>query len=120
MNKNRVILAGNITDDVKVFNKCNKFSLAVNNFYNDSTLYVDVVAFGKLADVVKKLASKGRGVLVEGRLDIQRTKKDETWYTNVSVVAEDIQFERLAIGAKNSTPGTEPEPVSPESDDVPF
>ena len=79
---NKVIMIGNLTKDPeKVQYSGNttivNFRLAVNRTYkngqgqkqNDVT-FVDVKAFGKIADTLLKYATKGRQILVEGRLSM--------------------------------------------------
>ena len=104
-NFNKVILVGNLTRDPELrvtpqgLSIC-KLSLAVNrNFKTSSgedqeeTTYVDVDAFGKPAEIISKYMSKGRPILVEGRL------KTDSWTSQagekrskLKVVLENFQF----------------------------
>lgn len=55
-----------------------RFSLAVNHRYKqggetkDEVCFIDVVIFGKQAETAGEYLSKGKGVLVEGRLQQRR------------------------------------------------
>jgi single-strand DNA-binding protein len=77
-NYNRIILVGNLTKDPESRNLesgsivC-KFGLAVNrrSKNNDETIFVDIVAWDKLAEICQQYLTKGRSVLVEGRLVIR-------------------------------------------------
>lgn len=78
--RNSVQLIGNLGKDVEVktFDNGNSvinFSLATSEFYNNSegekvqtTQWHRVVAWGKKADQMKSLLSKGNQVLVSGKL----------------------------------------------------
>ena len=77
---NRAIIAGNLTRDPEVRYTVNKkayarFTVAVNNRYKDangelqeSTDYINVVAWGNNAEVTGKYLKKGSPVLIEGRI----------------------------------------------------
>lgn len=104
-NFNKVILVGNLTRDPELrvtptgLSIC-KLSLAVNRNYKTSsgedqeeTTFVDVDAFGKPAEIISKYMSKGRPILVEGRL------KTDSWTSQagekrskLKVVLENFQF----------------------------
>jgi single-strand DNA-binding protein len=103
---NKVILIGNLTRDVELRYTPNgtaiaKFGLASNRTYKDSvtgenkqeTLFIDITVFGRSAEIVNQYLSKGRRVLVEGRLvfdqwvDSQGQKRSKH-----SIVAERVQF----------------------------
>ncbi|MCZ8239315.1 MAG: single-stranded DNA-binding protein [Leptospiraceae bacterium] len=83
---NKVILIGRLTRDPEYKNingnSLVNFSLANNRSYmvqgnkKEETNYFECEAWGKLADVIRQYATKGKQVLVEGRL------KFETWDSN--------------------------------------
>jgi single-strand DNA-binding protein len=88
---NKVILVGNLTRDpeIRYINSgspVTKFRIAVNPNKRDAkpeeTMYVDIVAWERLAETCNTYLKKGSPVLVEGRLSIRSyddTKlKDET------------------------------------------
>jgi single-strand DNA-binding protein len=129
---NTVVLIGRFTRDpeYKIVNEGSSlvnFSIANNRTYvvngekKDETHYFDCVAWGKLAEIIKQYGSKGKQVLVEGRL------VQETWDTpdgkkasKVKIRTENIQL----LGSKNLTSSDEssiPSPVrvpGPQIEDV--
>lgn len=77
---NKVILAGNVVRDPEIRYVgsgagVTKFSIAVNPNKRDAkpedTLFVDIVAWDKLAETCNTYLKKGSNVLVEGRLVIR-------------------------------------------------
>jgi single-strand DNA-binding protein len=77
---NRVILVGNLTRDpeIRYINSgspVTKFRIAVNPNKRDAkpedTMYVDIVAWERLAETCNTYLKKGSPVLVEGRLSIR-------------------------------------------------
>ncbi len=80
---NKVILIGRLTRDPEYKNingnSLVNFSLANNRSYmvqgnkKEETNYFECEAWGKLADIIRQYATKGKQVLVEGRLKL------ETW-----------------------------------------
>jgi single-strand DNA-binding protein len=102
---NKVILMGNLTRDpeLRVTPKgtavC-QIGVAVNQSYKDKdgnareeTTFVDVDVFGRQAEVIAKYLTKGRPILVEGRLklDSWETKEGEK-RSKLKVVLENFQF----------------------------
>ena len=77
---NKVILMGNLTRDPEMRytadrRACARFAVAVNNMWKDkngekqeSVEYINVAVFGPMAESCEKYLSKGRPVMVEGRL----------------------------------------------------
>jgi single-strand DNA-binding protein len=116
---NTVVLIGRFTRDpeYKIVNEGSSlvnFSIANNRTYvvngekKDETHYFDCVAWGKLAEIIKQYGSKGKQVLVEGRL------VQETWDTpdgkkasKVRIRTENIQLlgsKGLNSSDESSTP----------------
>jgi len=101
---NKVFLAGNLTKDPEMRHMpsgtpVTTFRMAVNRRFRnrsgeevDDTCFIDVVVYGRLAEVCNEYLQKGRNVLVEGRL------RFETWDTDAGkrsrhvVVAENVTF----------------------------
>ncbi len=94
--KNKVQLIGNLGQDPEVLTldsgaKLAKFSLATNETYRNGkgekvteTQWHNIVAWGKIAEIVENFLSKGREVAVEGKL-IHRsyeTKEGEKRYVS--------------------------------------
>lgn len=101
---NQVFLMGNLTRDPELRqtptgqNVCS-FSLALNRSYKDqsgewqeATDYVDIVAWGPLAERVSQYMSKGRRCLVQGRLQSRNWEQDGQKRSKVEVLANDVTF----------------------------
>ncbi|MFH1394764.1 MAG: single-stranded DNA-binding protein [Candidatus Omnitrophota bacterium] len=112
---NKVFLMGNLTRDpelryVPSGSAVANFSVAVNRVYKDSagerkedTSFIRVVVWGKMAEICGEYLTKGRPVLVEGRL------KSRTWEgqdgqkrSALDVVASNVQF----LGARDKNQQT--------------
>ena len=136
---NQVILMGNLTRDPELRQTPNgqsvcSFSLALNRSYKGSdgnwqeaTDYVDVVAWGPLGERVAQYVTKGRPVLVSGRLQSNSWEKDGQKRTKVEVNAQDVTFlgGRGEAGdsngggsADNSGPSSSSKPAAKKKDDV--
>ena len=104
-NLNKVMLIGNLTRDPELrylqsgTAVCD-FGLAVNRTYTkadgekiEETLFVDVTAFGRQAEVVSEFLQKGRPIFLEGRLKLdQWTAQDGQKRSKHGVVLERFQF----------------------------
>ena len=101
---NQVILMGNLTRDPELrqtpngLNVCS-FSIALNRSYKDgsgewqeATDYVDIVAWGPLGERVSQYLSKGRRVLVQGRLQSRSWEQEGQKRSKVEVNASDVTF----------------------------
>jgi single-strand DNA-binding protein len=96
---NRVILVGRLVADPQVRYTsegkpvCN-FTLAVDRpSPTGETDFLDIVAFDKLADIIQKYLSKGRLVLVEGRLRTRlRERPDGTRQKVYEIYARDLRM----------------------------
>lgn len=104
-NYNRVILAGNLTRDPQLsYTPSNlaicQFGLAVNRKWRDregnmkeEVCFVDINAFGKQAETINQYFSKGRSILIEGRLRLEQwTSKEGQNRSKLSVVLETFSF----------------------------
>jgi single-strand DNA-binding protein len=107
--KNKVQLIGNLGNAPEVKNtesgkKLAKFSMATNETYRNAkgekvteTQWHNLIAWGKVADLVEKLLLKGTEVAVEGKL-INRNYTDKDG--NKKYVTEILVNELLLIGNK--------------------
>ncbi|MCK4874142.1 MAG: single-stranded DNA-binding protein [Phycisphaerales bacterium] len=104
-NFNRVILMGNLTRDIELRYTSNntaigKIGLAVNRRYRtqegenrEETTFVDCEAWGRTAEIMNQYLSKGRPVLVEGRLRLDQWQDREGRNrSKLMVVIENFQF----------------------------
>ena len=72
-NLNQYIAQGNLTADPEVHgaeNNVVRFTIAVNNGFGEykTTTFVNCVGFGKQVDVIAKNLTKGKQVLIRGKL----------------------------------------------------
>lgn len=72
---NKFIGLGNLTKDpelkeIKSGKSVCTFSIAINNKVNNSVTYIDVETWNKSAQNCSRFLSKGRKVLIEGRLQL--------------------------------------------------
>ena len=90
MNYQKIILAGNATDDAKR-NTSKKGDVQYTTFdvgvgdIKDQTTFFPVVVFGETGEAVAKYVTKGRLVLVEGRVQVNDRGR-------LSVVADIVRF----------------------------
>jgi single-strand DNA-binding protein len=103
---NKVILMGNLTRDPEMrvtpggLSIC-KFTVACNRKFKDKdgseredVAFIDVDSFGKQAEVIAKFFTKGKPILLEGRLKLDKwedkTTKDKR--SKLGVVLEGFSF----------------------------
>lgn len=113
-NYNKIILVGNLTRDPQLKYLPSQmaiveFGLAVNHKYKtktgeerDEVLFIDVSAFGKTAEVLNQYCTKGKQLLVEGRLkyDTWEDKQGGGKRSKHSVVVDNFQF----LGGREGAP----------------
>jgi single-strand DNA-binding protein len=106
MNVNKVIILGNLTRDPETRNISSgqtvaSFSVATNRFWTDknsgekkkSAEYHNIVAWGRLAEIVEQYLKKGGLVYVEGRLQTRNWEDDQgNKKYRTEIVAEKIQL----------------------------
>lgn len=113
---NRVILMGNLTRDPEVRYTASQtavtdLGLAVNRTWYDKNTnqkreevtFVDVTLWGKQAELAGEYLSKGRSVLIEGRLKLDQWDDKNTGQkrSKLSVVCENMTF----VGGRNEGGG---------------
>ena len=146
---NKDILIGNLTRDVELRYTPNgtaiaKFGLATNRTYKDTltgenkqeVLFIDITVFGRSAEIANQYLSKGRRVLIEGRLVLDQWV-DSTGQkrSKHSVVAERVQFMDSKASAESMNtikPESSPQPqmqqqknneipsIDIDEDEIPF
>lgn len=99
MNFNKVILMGRLTADPELKDGKNTkyvdFSIAVNRSYKDNkeVHYFNCRSYGPVSETINKHFSKGRAILVEGRLDNSRWKDAEGKNRSmIRVIVEEFEF----------------------------
>ncbi|HLS29718.1 MAG TPA: single-stranded DNA-binding protein [Flavobacteriaceae bacterium] len=107
--RNRVQLIGNLGQDPEIINlesgrKLAKFSLATNEIYTNkqgdrvtNTDWHNIVAWGKIAEIVENYLTKGKQVMIEGKInyDQYETKQGEKRYAT-QITANEL----LLMGSK--------------------
>ncbi len=138
---NKIFLSGRITHDIDLKytpkgTPVVRFALAVDKSFKDdsgnwqnSTCYIDVVAWSKWAESLSNNAHKGSAVLVEGRMDA-RSYVDANGNNRkaVEVIAEYVQFLEFRGKTESDSTATHDVPLPEEygtetnvtNDDVPF
>ena len=129
---NKVILMGNLTRDPEMRytpsgTPIASFGLAVNRRYRqgdeqkEEVCFVDISTFGRQAELAGEYLSKGRMVLIEGRLNYRAWEDQNGQRRNkLDVVAERVNFmPRATQDGGGSRPGTGPGPGPYRDDDVP-
>lgn len=133
---NRVILMGNLTRDPEIRYMPNgtavaALGLAVNRRYRqgeemkEEVGFFDIVVFGKQAENCGQYLTKGRGVLVEGRLQQRRWEtEDGQKRSKIEVVALNVQFmparTPTSVGAGGQAEAPPAETGGVEESDIPF
>ena len=104
---NKVIIQGRLTDDPKPQQIDNgtltKLSIASNRSYKKGdeeqkeVCYVNVDAWGKLAETVAKHLSKGDSVTIEGKLDFSQweDKQTQAKRSALAVRAQQMHFHKV-------------------------
>jgi single-strand DNA-binding protein len=105
-NVNKVILMGNLTRDPELRytpkgTAVADVGLAINRVFGtdggerrEETTFVDVTLWGRQAELAQQYLGKGRGVYIEGRLqmDTWEDKASGQKRSKLKVVAENLQF----------------------------
>lgn len=124
MNFNKAIILGNLTRDpdsrtLPSGQPVVNFGLATNRIYTDQAgnkqqvvEYHNVVVFGKLADICSRYLTKGRLVLIEGRIQTRSWQgQDGVKRYRTEIVAENMQ---MGPRAGETAPPTPPAPSAQE------
>ncbi|MDQ5971949.1 MAG: single-strand DNA-binding protein [Patescibacteria group bacterium] len=132
---------GNLTRDPELRQTPNgqsvcSFSLALNRSYKGSdgewqeaTDYVDIVAWGPLGERTAQYVTKGRPVLVNGRLQSRSWEQEGQKRSKVEVVAQDVTFlggrtdgeggsSSYTPASSSSAPADKPKPAKKKEDVV--
>ena len=115
MDVNRVVVCGRLTKDpelksVSGYDLCT-FTIAVGKKTKDKKLanFFDVNVWGKLAVIIKDFASKGKQVIVDGKLDQQTwDDKDGSKRSKIVIIADSVQL----VGAKSEASNKPDDPYN--------
>ncbi|MDE2102575.1 MAG: single-stranded DNA-binding protein, partial [Patescibacteria group bacterium] len=115
MNFNQALILGNVTRDPEIRKTQGgttvaSFSIATNRFYKDQggekkqeTEFHNVVAFGKLAELIERYVQKGGLLLIKGRIrtrNYQNQSGQKVYRTEI--VAEEMQLGPRPAGSAKS------------------
>lgn len=123
---NKIILIGNLTKDPELRytpqgTAVASFRIAVNSKIKqhgelkDDVLFIGVVVFGKQAESAGQYLSKGKSVLVEGRLQERSWDKDGQKHSKMEVVASSIRFLSRKTPGSSEEAGGESAPRAADS-----
>ena len=126
MSFNKTILMGNLTRDPEIRSlpsgqTVTNFGLAVNETWTDKVsgekreevCFVDVDAWGRQGEVVLEYFSKGKPILIEGKLKFRTWEADDgTKRSKHSITLDRFSF----VGSRNDSNGASSEDL----DEVPF
>ncbi len=108
---NKAFIYGNLTRDPELRSlpsgvQVANFAVATNRTYKDaqgqkqeSTEYHNVVAFGRLAEIIAQYMTKGRPIYVEGRLQTRSWESEGQKRYRTEIVVENFQFGAAPAGA---------------------
>ncbi len=127
-NYNKVILVGNLTRDPQMSylpsqTPVVEFGLAINRRWRgqdgqqrEETCFIDCRCYGKQAETLNQYMSKGRPILVEGRLQLDTWEgKDGVRRSKHRVFVERFQF----LGSRGDQPQRAPEASAPAQQQAP-
>ena len=132
---NRVFLIGNLTRDPEIRHTpkgtaVGDLAMAINMSYRtaegaekEEVCYVDIVVWGRQAEICKDYLSKGSPIFVEGRLQLDQWESNQgEKRSRLRVRAERIQFLGRGSGASGASGGSSrPAPdreAAPRHDDA--
>jgi single-strand DNA-binding protein len=125
---NKAILVGNLTKDVELRNTASgktvaSFGIATNESYTDSNgekvkkvEFHNIVAWGKTAELLSQYCSKGKKVLIVGKLQTQSYDgQDGVKRYKTEIIANEIEF----LTPKDNSQPVEREIKENETIDIP-
>ena len=96
---NKVILTGRLTKDVDLRtvqstgNSVAKFTIAVSrDFKKDETDFINCTAFGKTAETIERFFTKGRPIMITGRIQVSSYDKDGQKRYSTDVIVDGFEF----------------------------
>ncbi len=122
---NKVFLSGNLANDpeIKTYNEASftVFCIAVQDGFGDKkkTYFFDCIASGKTGENIDKYFSKGKGIMVEGKLYV---RKNDDNHSEIKISVYGFEFPPTSPDDKKSggkkTSKKKQETTDP--DDIPF
>ena len=117
---NKIIIKGRLTRDPELKTSGSgmefcKFSVAVDRRRakdkEKETDFFDCTAFGNTGVAISKFFTKGKEILVEGRMESNRVAKDDTVRVYWGISVDTFEF----CGTKGDGGASAPAPVDPET-----
>jgi single-strand DNA-binding protein len=129
---NRVTLIGNLGKDPELRytpsgTALAKFTLATNRKFTDrdgqrqeKTEWHRIVAWAKLAEICAQYLTKGKQVMIEGRIEYGSYEKDGVKHYSTDIIAENMEMLGSRGYSEPGEPGVLSRPAPIEQDDIPF
>ena len=130
---NKFIGIGNLTRDPEVKympsgNPVTSGSIAINEKYKnkqnelvETTEYINVVFYGKLAEIVGQYLKKGSSIYIEGKLKTEKyVDKDGIQKTTTKIVADTMLMLNIIRQDKQESPQKQSGGFDDMKDDIPF
>lgn len=122
---NKVILMGRLTRDPELRHTgkgtpVTTFSIAIDNGYGDNkrTDFINCLAWNKTAEFVTKYFSKGKMIIVIGRISTRSWEgQDGKRAYATEVVANEVNFGESKTSPQLNTPQTAAQPPMQDDDD---
>lgn len=131
MNLNKVLIAGRLTKQPEVRSTPNgqqvaNFSVATSRSWKDKSgqkqekaTFHNIVAWGRLAEIIGQYLVKGQEVYVEGRIETRSYQaKDGTTKYITEIFAETLQMGNKPKNAATAPPAEEIPTINLEEDEV--
>lgn len=136
MNLNKVFILGNLTRDPEVRTtpggqQVASFGIATNRVWynqnkekNQEVEFHNIVVWGRLAEIAGQYLTKGKMVLIEGRIKTRSWQaQDGTKKYRTEIIAESMQMGPKTQGGPSASPRqseTADEKSAPEADNTPL
>jgi single-strand DNA-binding protein len=126
---NKIILSGRWSKEIDLKytpqgTAVAKSSIAVDDGYGDKkkTNFFDIEMWGKTAEATATYSSKGKKVLIEGRLKAEKWEKDGRTFYSVEVVAIQVEFiePKQKDAASQKEVFSDSQPIDISDEDLPF
>ncbi len=94
---NKVQLIGHLTKDVTIRYSKNgstlgDTSIAVNNRRDQTTMFIDLLFFGRLAEIANQYLKRGAQIGISGRLDLDQWEKDGQKRQKHKIIVDELEM----------------------------
>jgi len=115
---NKCTFIGRLGQDPKVSGTATKCSIACGwkTANNEGTEWVNIVSFGKLAEIMAQYLKKGSKVYIEGSFKTTSYEKDGSTRYSTEIVANEM----IMLDSKSDGAGSSSGSYTSPNDDVPF